>query len=134
MFMGQCVLDAPSSQCYTAQRTEEKRAHTCECCAKGGPGVCIVFNRWESRGWERVCACLCVLGACWSVFFLCLSTSELPLHLAGSRTSAKMSGHTPLFTHSLSPYPSVFIYYIYLSPYQTLVYHFSPHLFTFSVS
>lgn len=43
-----------------AQRTEEKRAHTCEHCAEGGAWLRIVFNRWESwgGGWERVCACV----------------------------------------------------------------------------
>lgn len=145
VFMGHCVLVLGGRSFLSALHSREnrgKRAHTCECSAKGGPWVCIVFNRWESRGWERVCACLCVLGACWSVFFLRLSTSELPLHLAGSRTSAKMTEHTPLFTHSLSPYVSVFICYIYLSAclFATdpllsiyLFLSFSLHLFTFPV-
>jgi len=55
-----CWADSPSSQCYTAERTEEKRARTCERSAQGGHGVCIVFSRWESQGWEWVCAFMCV--------------------------------------------------------------------------
>lgn len=35
---------------HAAQRTEEKRAHTCEHCSEGGPWVRIVFNRWELGG------------------------------------------------------------------------------------
>lgn len=56
---------------HAAQRTEEKRAHTCEHCSEGGPWVRIVFNRWELGG-------VCVEGF-WSVFFLRLSPSKLPL-------------------------------------------------------
>lgn len=136
VLMGQCVLVLGGRPFLSALHSREnrgKRAHTCECSAKGGPRVCIVFNRWESRGWERVCACLCVLGACWSVFFLRLSTSEHPLHLAGSRTSAKMTEHTPLF-HSLSVfiyYVSVFIYYINLS---ACLFFYRPYFIYLSVS
>lgn len=83
-----------------------KRAYTCECCAKGG--IFIVFNRWQL--WRlREGVCMCVRGACWSVFFFCLSTSDLRFIRAASRMSAKMKGHTPLFTHSFSPYVSVYL-------------------------
>lgn len=68
-----------------AQRTEEKRAHTCEHCSEGGAWVRIVFNRWESWGGGgemREGVCMCVEGGFWSMFFLCLSTSKLPLDLS----------------------------------------------------
>lgn len=98
-----CWVDAPSSQCYTAQRTEENVHTHVSVLQREGPGLYCFQQMGVTGVGKGVCVsvCVCWRGGCWSVFFLCLSTSELPLHLAASRTSAKMTEHTPLFTHSL---------------------------------
>lgn len=100
----------------TQQREQRKTCTHMWVFCKGRARGLYCFQQMGVTGVGKgVFVSVCVGGACWSVFFLCLSTSELPLHLAGSRTSAKMRGHTPLFTHSLSPYLSALIYYLYLS-------------------
>lgn len=113
-----CCDDGPvRSGAVSSKRTEEKRAHTCEHCSEGGRWVRIVFNRWESeRG-----ACACVLrgasGVCFS--FICQQANS-PLI-----TAATMTGHTPVFTRSLSPYPVYLsthlstLFPLVLSPYLT---------------
>lgn len=75
-----------------------KRAHTCERCAVGGSWVHIVFNRWELWGGVHVCwgpPRVCFSSVCQQVNSLFI-------------LAAKLTGHTPLFTHSLSTYPSVY--------------------------
>lgn len=122
-----CWVDAPSSQCYTAQRTEENVHTHVSVLQREGPGLYCFQQMGVTGVGKGVCVsvCVCWRGGCWSVFFLCLSTSELPLHLAASRTSAKMTEHTPLFTHSL--YLSICVYLLPLSI-------FPLYLFTSSVS
>lgn len=94
-----CCDDGPvRSGAVSSKRTEEKRARTCEHCSEGGPWVRIVFNRWESGGEEGVC--MCVEGGFWSVFFLRLSTSKLPLDHSGHDDRTHPCVYT--FTLSLS--------------------------------
>lgn len=129
----ECCCCVHGSVC-SAGENRGKRAHTCECCAEGGPWLRIVFNRWESGGMrEGVCMCVCAAGVCSSS--VCQQVNS-PFILAASRTSAKMTGHTPLFTHSLSPY--LFINCLYLSAHLWLYIicfcpFFSLHLFASSI-
>lgn len=124
--MGLCVLalggwTGPSSQLHTAEWEQKKTCTHMWVFSKGREGLGLYcFQQMEVMGVGKgVCMSVCVLGACWSVFFLSLSTSELPLlHLAGSRTSAKMTEHTPLlFIHSLFTYLSLYLLSINLSAY-----------------
>lgn len=61
-----------------AQRTEEKRAHTCEHCSEGGAWVRIVFNRWKSWGGERGCVHVCWGGLLEYVFPLSVNKQTPP--------------------------------------------------------
>lgn len=132
-FMGQCVLVLGwmlLPLCVTQQREQRKTcAHMWVFCRGRALGL-YCFQQMGVTGVGKG-VCMSVLGACWSVFFLCLSTSELPLHLAASRTSAKMTDHTPLFTHSLSLSLGLSTASIYLLIYHCRLYfscfcHFLP--------
>ena len=64
MLVGQCVLDAPSSPCYAAQRTEGKNVRThVSVVQREGPGS-VLFSTDGSHGGGKgcVCVCVCVLG------------------------------------------------------------------------
>lgn len=71
---GQCVLVVERmippllSALRSRERTGGKRALTCECSAKGGPGSVLFSTDGRHGGGKRVCACLCVLaGGCGGV-------------------------------------------------------------------
>lgn len=88
------VLLLCSGSACSAGENRGKRAHTCECCAEGGPWLCIVFSRWESRGDEGGCSHVC-WGHCWSVFFLRLSASGVPLRTSSASDVSQDDGTCP---------------------------------------
>lgn len=81
------------------------------------------FQQMGVRGDEGGCMHVCV--CCWSVFFLCLSTSELPLHPSSVSDFSQDDRTHPsvyTFTLSLSVYQlplslcsSMTLYYLFLS-------------------
>lgn len=105
MFVGQCV---------PLERTGENVHTHVRCYAKGGPWLRIVFNRWDSgkgreggwRGAEEGCMRVCCVRSGAAGGPAAVSSSSVcqqvnsPSIPAASRTSAKITGHAPLFTHS----------------------------------
>lgn len=105
-------------QCVLLERTEENVRTHVSVVQREGPGS-VLFSADGSRGgWGRVFAC--VLGA----LLECVLRVKSLFILAVSRMSAKMMGHAPLFTHSLSPGVSVKL--LLLSICSSMTFSFRP--------
>lgn len=68
------------SLCVLVERTEENVHTHVSVVQREGPGSVLFSTDGSQEGEGGVCMCVVGLGVCWSVFFLCLSTIELPLH------------------------------------------------------
>lgn len=130
-FMGRCVLVLGGRSFLSAERTEEKRAHTCERSQREGGGPALFATDGSHRG---VCVCVCGLLEC----VLPLSVNKwTPLHVARQDIGQDHRTHPSAvctFTLPLSACLSTIFIYV-ITDYRPLFFFFfqgffvSPALF-----